>query len=162
MNWYQKKLRDPRWQKRRLEILDRDEFSCTNCGDKETELHVHHAIYLKGKDPWEYEDEHLITLCAPCHEVQTHAAERLKRLLAANPCMVPTIVWMVEGFLVGNFDKEYERPAGADQVLGFSAGVLAAFAHGSVNACQDLIQIGVEKGVGHRNPVTDWFMGEPM
>jgi hypothetical protein len=30
-------------------------------------LNVHHTFYQKGKNPWEYEDQHLITLCQPCH-----------------------------------------------------------------------------------------------
>lgn len=65
---YQEKLRDPRWQKRRLEILQRDNFTCKLCGDDKSELHIHHAAYKKGLDPWEYEDAWLHTVCAHCHE----------------------------------------------------------------------------------------------
>lgn len=64
---YNELLRDPRWQKRRLDILNRDQFTCTQCGDKETELHIHHEYYTKGTLPWEYPDDGLITLCAHCH-----------------------------------------------------------------------------------------------
>lgn len=62
---YSEKLRDPRWQKKRLEILNRDGFTCCLCGDKETELHIHHKKY--HKDPWQAKDEHLETLCKYCH-----------------------------------------------------------------------------------------------
>ena len=31
---YSEKLKDPRWQKKRLEILERDNFRCQYCGDK--------------------------------------------------------------------------------------------------------------------------------
>ena len=57
--------KDPRWQKRRLEIMERDGFQCVVCGDKETELHVHHKRY-KGQ-PWEAEDDDMQTLCIHCH-----------------------------------------------------------------------------------------------
>lgn len=64
---YAQKLRDPRWQKRRLEILQRDGFKCCVCGDTEKELHVHHKHYQKGFLPWQYEDDMLISLCFSCH-----------------------------------------------------------------------------------------------
>ena len=31
-------------------------------------LHVHHQYYIKGKEPWDYDDSALITLCADCHQ----------------------------------------------------------------------------------------------
>lgn len=65
---YQKKLLDPRWQKKRLEILQRDGFTCQKCYDDTNTLHVHHRRYLTGKEPWDYEDRLLITLCKDCHE----------------------------------------------------------------------------------------------
>jgi len=68
---YSEKLRDPRWQKKRLEILNRDEWECRRCLDKETTLHVHHVYYEDGKEPWEYPDKALVTLCATCHESET-------------------------------------------------------------------------------------------
>lgn len=64
---YAKKFKDPRWQKKRLRILERDGFRCKLCGDDESTLHVHHRYYIAGKDPWEYEDEALVTLCESCH-----------------------------------------------------------------------------------------------
>jgi hypothetical protein len=67
MNYYEK-LKDPRWQKRRLEILDRDGWSCRRCKDRIKELHVHHVYYEKGFDPWDYNDDMLITLCVECHK----------------------------------------------------------------------------------------------
>lgn len=66
---YAEKLRRPEWQKKRLEILNRDGFACTSCGDTESELHVHHGYYEKGVEPWEYPDESLRTLCGDCHVV---------------------------------------------------------------------------------------------
>ncbi len=77
MKTYSEKLRDPRWQKRRLEIFERDKFTCSFCGDKERELHVHHKIYHKKTDPWDYSDRDLCTLCDECHEKVT----RLKDII---------------------------------------------------------------------------------
>jgi 5-methylcytosine-specific restriction endonuclease McrA len=64
---YSHKLKNPRWQRKRLEILSRDNWSCKNCGDCENELHVHHKEYISGYQPWEYPDEYYITLCKSCH-----------------------------------------------------------------------------------------------
>lgn len=64
---YAEKLKDPRWQKRRLEVLGRDEFTCQHCFDSESTLHVHHRAYGNG-DPWDVPDCYLVTLCAECHE----------------------------------------------------------------------------------------------
>ena len=76
MKTYSEKLKDPRWQKKRLEILNRDGFACNICGGTEDTLHVHHAFYSKGKDPWDYPDSILTTLCEDCH-TQVEEANRL-------------------------------------------------------------------------------------
>lgn len=65
---YSEKLKDPRWQKKRLEILNRDNFECKHCGSKEKTLHVHHTYYGRNLDPWEAENKWLVTLCFECHE----------------------------------------------------------------------------------------------
>lgn len=31
-------------------------------------LHIHHKYYIKGRNPWEYENDALVTLCADCHQ----------------------------------------------------------------------------------------------
>lgn len=65
---YGEKLKDPRWQKKRLEILERDKWTCLICDSKDKTLHVHHGYYKRGVDPWDYPDWSLKTLCSPCHE----------------------------------------------------------------------------------------------
>jgi len=65
MSDYSKKLRDPRWQSKRLEILARDKYKCTKCTRKDVILHVHHLKY-KG-EPWDVDNKHLITVCHICH-----------------------------------------------------------------------------------------------
>lgn len=65
---YSEKLKDPKWQRKRLEIMERDTFQCQICWNKEETLTVHHKSYIKGRDPWDYDDEYLITLCEDCHQ----------------------------------------------------------------------------------------------
>ncbi len=67
MNKFWEYYKHPEWQKKRLEVLQRDGFECLNCHSKDKELHVHHGYYSKGKKPWEYPIESLFTLCADCH-----------------------------------------------------------------------------------------------
>jgi len=67
---YSQKLKDPRWQKKRLQIFDRDGWKCTVCNDNETTLHVHHSFYKKDAEPWDYQNESLKTLCENCHEAE--------------------------------------------------------------------------------------------
>lgn len=94
---YTEKLRDPKWQRKRLQIMERDSFTCLECGDKSTTLNVHHGCYLPGCDPWDYPDHVLHTLCEPCHErtqralAQVHAmlgSLRLEDLQAAMSILV--------------------------------------------------------------------------
>jgi hypothetical protein len=66
---YNEKLKDPRWQKKRLLIFDRDNWTCQCCGDKEMTLNVHHTAYVG--DPWDCPDEKLVTVCEDCHEIIT-------------------------------------------------------------------------------------------
>lgn len=54
----------------RLEIMNLDEFTCQICYADHLTLNVHHLIYFPGRNPWEYEDKHLITLCEGCHASQ--------------------------------------------------------------------------------------------
>jgi hypothetical protein len=65
---YWAKLKDPRWQKKRLEVMEYNDFACEHCGDAESTLNVHHKAYKKKADPWEYSIDELACLCETCHE----------------------------------------------------------------------------------------------
>lgn len=73
MSNYSELLKDPKWQRKRLEILQRDEFTCQYCQSSEKTLHVHHHYYIKERDPWEYHESALITLCEECHSAEERA-----------------------------------------------------------------------------------------
>lgn len=65
---YSEKLFNPRWQKVRLEVFERDEWTCRCCQDNENTLTVHHLSYSPGKEPWDYPLDNFLTLCKTCHE----------------------------------------------------------------------------------------------
>lgn len=62
---YLEQLQHPKWQKKRLEILNRDNFKCQSCSSEIKSLHVHHFSY--NKNPWDVDNDYLITLCNDCH-----------------------------------------------------------------------------------------------
>ena len=75
---YAEKLLDPRWQQKRLRVLERDKFTCQLCNDAETTLHIHHFFYISGYEPWDYKDEDLITYCKHCHSLVEFAKTHFK------------------------------------------------------------------------------------
>lgn len=80
---YSEKLLDPKWQKKRLKIFERDNFTCTSCSNKRAALHVHHISYTR--QPWTASDNQLLTLCESCHEFiemiqKTTTIGRVKKL----------------------------------------------------------------------------------
>ena len=68
MSEYAEKLRDPRWQRRRLEVFQRDNFTCLGREDRNSTLHVHHRYYRRGFEPWDYPLTAYQTPCVSCHE----------------------------------------------------------------------------------------------
>lgn len=78
---YSEKLKDPRWRQRRLEILERDEYACQDCGHESKSNHVHHIVYRFDCEVWEYPDNELKTFCASCHEQTTRYKKELKYLI---------------------------------------------------------------------------------
>lgn len=79
---YSELLLDPRWQRKRLEILQRSNFTCEQCKSADKTLHVHHRIYRKGAMPWEYADSELQALCKDCHFIETRHRAALDEALA--------------------------------------------------------------------------------
>lgn len=84
MTPYGQKLKDPRWQRKRLEVMGRDHFTCRLCGDNQSMLNVHHLLYERGADPWDYPGNSLITTCEDCHQ-ELHAMQ-------FGPAMVQALI----------------------------------------------------------------------
>jgi hypothetical protein len=75
---YQEQIKDPRWQKKRLEIMELDHFTCCCCRATDKTLNVHHRWYDKGKMIWEYDNICLITLCEDCHKNEHNDLEKIQ------------------------------------------------------------------------------------
>jgi hypothetical protein len=106
---YADKLKDPKWQKRRLEIFERDNWMCRLCKDDKQSLVVHHLCYFPKIEPWEYEDKYLLTLCEPCHEkndFKTLGGLVDKIILDA---FLQSRRRMLEDILENNYDPELSR-----------------------------------------------------
>jgi hypothetical protein len=79
---YWQLLKSPLWQQKRLEMLEEAAWGCENCGEKQSELHVHHKQYFKGRNPWEYENDQLQVLCNECHKVQHQSIQNIKEIIS--------------------------------------------------------------------------------
>jgi hypothetical protein len=139
---YFEKLKDPRWQKKRLEVLTAGDWTCVECGDKESTLHVHHRQYFKGREPWEYEVGQLEVLCASCHQ-SGHENPEDPLLLATS--YVPqlgqhdraTVASLVAGFTAQPMDSPHVSDPGV-----YMAGQIAQLLDQRcyLNVMLDLIQ----------------------
>lgn len=81
VTFYSELLRNPFWQKKRLEIFERDEWTCQKCGDTFNNLQVHHLGYMYDTMPWEYPNSMLVTYCELCHE----KVEFMKKVVREAP-----------------------------------------------------------------------------
>lgn len=86
---YSQKLKDPRWQKKRLQILERDGWKCQSCTSTTKTLQVHHLVYAK-RDPWDYADDCYQTLCEDCHEIRQELSDKASNALKLALKNVPT------------------------------------------------------------------------
>lgn len=109
---YAEKLKDPKWQKKRLSIFERDNWTCQGCGRNDLSLVIHHKDYLPGADPWDYPDEFLITLCETCHDKEN------QRLYAVIEFLYDLVLNSEVHRLIGNIqcsqNEEQEKRARAD------------------------------------------------
>lgn len=128
MSTYQELFRDPRWQKKRLKIFERDDWTCTRCTDDQFELHIHHLKYVKGRKPWEYSDDQLTTYCVNCH-TQFHLFEKCTGIVCYwaffDDILAPIgyVTWSGKTIKRGgDYDDEYicHKPNGKE--IGIPAG----------------------------------------
>lgn len=105
---YSEKLKDPRWQKKRLQVLERDGWRCQNCWDEKTTLHIHHTYYFKNEDPWDCPNNSLITLCVNCHkyehDLKNGSAEDVKRSIEEaqqNGYLLSDVEWLINTIMEG-------------------------------------------------------------
>lgn len=100
----------PKWQKKRLEALESAEFACQKCYDSESQLHVHHKQYIKGRKVWEYETSELAVLCEGCHQDAHRDKDLLSELLMSiHPEGLSEVITMISAYC-----SEICGPAGVD------------------------------------------------
>ena len=104
---YAEKLRDPRWQRRRLEILQLSDFTCAKCDEATKPLHVHHLCYERGKEPWDYEDHLLVPLCEECHKDVAQIQADIAYCLAQFP---PDFLSDLHGALIDILTNRKKHP----------------------------------------------------
>lgn len=103
---YSEKLKSPLWQRKRLQVYERDNWTCVLCSDNATELHVHHKSYQPGKEPWEYELDNFSTLCKHCHAAVTiYKKEFTGDILKASKRRVPLLGYYALLLLVRKGDE---------------------------------------------------------
>ena len=122
---YASQLRHPSWQKRRLEMLDRAGFECSNCGDAESPLHVHHRQYFKGRKVWEYSDEELCVLCEDCHAQEHGDWDGIKKIISETGAR--PLYPLIAGFnhQTDWIDRENIAAARGRDALVYAAGLTA-------------------------------------
>lgn len=114
---YKEKLLDPRWQKKRLEILQRDDFRCAYCKNETKTLHVHHFFYNKNGNPWDAHNDQLITLCDDCHFIEHQKFSELERKMISALQFLATsefddaIIWLLAtGLIVSENSETISNP----------------------------------------------------
>ena len=58
------------WEKKRLEILERDNYECQVCkeeGGFAPATTVHHILHLENRPDLALDDDNLLSVCAACH-----------------------------------------------------------------------------------------------
>lgn len=124
-NNYFELLKSPLWQKKRLENLELADWECTNCGNKDNQLQVHHKQYIKGKNPWEYDNEQLQVLCNKCHGEMHEILDAIKTIISYSD--IYEIYNLLSGFGSDNINSKYDLSLShADNFDIFNVGVIAS------------------------------------
>jgi hypothetical protein len=91
---YHEQLKDPLWQRKRLEKMQEAGWKCEICGDGSEELNIHHLEY-NGKQAWEYDTTGLECLCRTCHSLMHMDINKVKAH-AERLCVKHKIVRFIE------------------------------------------------------------------
>lgn len=112
---YAQQIKDPRWQRKRLEVLELHNFQCQKCRSKDEELHVHHPFYKRWAMIWEYDKKELECLCHKCHKDGHEIDEQIKKELAI--CInKPLILAYIMGLNASNVKKAVPNKSLKDAV----------------------------------------------
>lgn len=90
---YSEKLRDRRWQEISAKVKDRANWKCEDPDCKsppETNLQVHHVVYISKFEPWDYDESLLVALCKDCHEYRQPLENECRIMLGKALRNVPS------------------------------------------------------------------------
>lgn len=129
--------KSPQWQRRRLEAFEKFEWTCQRCLETNSQLHLHHKRYVRGRKLWEYADDELLVLCNACHEREHALLEALHELMRDGVLRLVDVVALVAGYREGccraGGDSVYgavelDHDLGLDDHESYALGVLAGSA----------------------------------
>lgn len=111
---YSDQLKDPRWQRMRLQVLDLHRWQCDTCDRDNKTLEVHHKFYclepngnfLRKAAPWDYTFDDFRVLCDDCHEQTEIALMELRRVFGG-----------LDYFHIAAFAQDFEKACEADNTL---------------------------------------------
>lgn len=75
------KFKDPRWLRRRAEIIAAADYQCQDCGATDT-LEVHICYFEQGREPWDYPDEAYRCVCADDRAIRRPLEKELRQIFA--------------------------------------------------------------------------------
>jgi hypothetical protein len=124
---YWRKLQDPRWQQKRLQVMSNQGWRCQNCGA--TELNgvpftVHHRYYVSKREPWNYPSGCYLLLCDPCHENDHSSPDEVKG-------------WEIALSVLSGSDGEYSEFAHFLLDVGYDADSTRKLFYGVFKLCKD-------------------------
>lgn len=117
---YRDQLLHPKWQRKRLEVMDLAGFKCALCGDGDTTLNVHHRRYVSGRMAWEYDTSEMECLCRPCHQRHHDARGILERLIDHSEMSGGVAIGLIGGHLDAGLGLDHEAAAECKSVCGES------------------------------------------
>ena len=141
---YALKLKDPRWQKKKGELLAAAEFTCASCESKEKTLHAHHNYYAC-----------FAVLCEDCHKI---ADEQRKRFREASKLLDGEEMDYVSGYILGIAIMSGKIEAASLSNAGDVNGFASAVSIPSIIITSSQIILSLNKGVITRDQVLD-FLG---
>ena len=80
------------WEKKRLEILERDNYECQVCkeeGGFTPATTVHHILHLENRPDLAFDNDNLLSVCAACHN-REHPERFIHRIMEPSGTSWPS------------------------------------------------------------------------
>jgi len=100
---YGEKLNTDEWRSFSSGIRRRQGNFCNSCKRADIVLNVHHIFYESDREPWEYDDDEVIVLCAQCHHQIHEQLKKFRKFVFGK--MTPQAFQVLNGALAVAFEK---------------------------------------------------------